>query len=44
MILFQVGCLGLMKAIDHFDLSHEVKFSTYAVPMIIGEIQTLLTR
>ena len=31
--LFQVGCLGLMKAIDHFDLSHEVKFSTYAVPM-----------
>ena len=29
--LFQVGCLGLMKAIDHFDLSHEVKFSTYAL-------------
>ena len=39
--LFQVGCLGLMKAIDHFDLSHEVKFSTYAVPMIIGEIYIL---
>ena len=40
--LFQVGCLGLMKAIDHFDLSHEVKFSTYAVPMIIGEIRRYL--
>ena len=38
--LFQVGCLGLMKAIDH--LSHEVKFSTYAVPMIIGEIRRYL--
>jgi len=31
--LFQVGCIGLMKAIDHFDLSHNVQFSTYAVPM-----------
>lgn len=31
--LFQVGCIGLIKAIDNFDLSHEVKFSTYAVPM-----------
>lgn len=31
--LFQVGCIGLMKAIDNFDLSHEVKFSTYAVPI-----------
>ena len=40
--LFQVGCLGLMKAIDHFDSSHEVKFSTYAVPMIIGEIRRYL--
>ena len=40
--LFQVGCLGLMKAIDHFDLSHEVKFSTYAVPMIVGEIRRYL--
>ena len=40
--LFQVGCLGLMKAIDHFDLSHQVKFSTYAVPMIIGEIRRYL--
>ena len=37
--LFQVGCIGLIKAIDHFDPSHEVKFSTYAVPMIIGEIR-----
>ncbi len=37
--LFQVGCIGLMKSIDNFDLSYEVKFSTYAVPMIIGEIK-----
>lgn len=37
--LFQVGCIGLMKAIDNFDISHEVKFSTYAVPMIIGEVR-----
>ena len=37
--LFQIGCVGLMKAIDNFDLSHEVKFSTYAVPMILGEIR-----
>src|SRR5699024_11889874 len=36
--LFQVGCIGLMKSIDNFDLSHNVRFSTYAVPMIIGEI------
>ena len=34
--LFQIGVVGLMKAIDNFDLSHEVKFSTYAVPMILG--------
>ncbi len=40
--LFQVGCLGLIKAIDNFDLNHEVKFSTYAVPMIIGEIRRYL--
>ncbi len=40
--LFQVGCIGLMKAIDNFDLSHEVKFSTYAVPMILGEIKRYL--
>lgn len=40
--LFQVGCIGLMKAIDNFDLSQNVKFSTYAVPMIIGEIQRFL--
>ena len=40
--LFQVGCMGLMKAVDNFDLSHEVKFSTYAVPMIIGEIRRFL--
>ena len=40
--LFQVGCVGLVKAIDNFDLSHEVKFSTYAVPMILGEIRRYL--
>ena len=40
--LFQVGCIGLIKAIDNFDLSHEVKFSTYAVPMIVGEIKRYL--
>jgi len=40
--LFQVGCIGLMKAIDNFDLSHEVKFSTYAVPMILGEVKRYL--
>jgi len=37
--IFQVGCIGLMKAIDNFDVSQNVKFSTYAVPMIIGEIK-----
>ena len=37
--LFQVGCVGLIKAIDNFDLSYGVKFSTYAVPMIIGEVK-----
>ena len=40
--LFQVGCIGLIKAIDHFDPIHEVKFSTYAVPMILGEIRRYL--
>jgi RNA polymerase sporulation-specific sigma factor len=40
--LFQIGCIGLLKAIDKFDLNYEVKFSTYAVPMIIGEIQRFL--
>lgn len=40
--LFQVGCIGLMKSIDNFDLSQNVKFSTYAVPMIIGEIRRYL--
>jgi len=40
--LFQVGCVGLMKAIDNFDLSQNVKFSTYAVPMIVGEIRRYL--
>lgn len=40
--LFQVGSMGLIKAIDNFDLSHGVKFSTYAVPMIIGEIRRYL--
>ena len=37
--LFQIGCVGLIKAIDNFDLSYNVKFSTYAVPMILGEIR-----
>jgi len=40
--LFQIGCIGLIKSIDKFDLSYDVKFSTYAVPMIIGEIQRFL--
>ena len=40
--LFQVGCIGLMKSIDNFDLSLNVRFSTYAVPMIIGEIRRYL--
>lgn len=40
--LFQVGCIGLIKAIDNFDLAQNVKFSTYAVPMIIGEIRRYL--
>ena len=40
--LFQVGAMGLIKAIDNFDFSHGVKFSTYAVPMIIGEIRRYL--
>lgn len=40
--LFQIGCIGLMKAIDNFDISQNVKFSTYAVPMIIGEIRRYL--
>ena len=40
--LFQIGTIGLIKAIDKFDLSYEVKFSTYAVPMILGEIKRFL--
>jgi len=40
--LFQIGSIGLMKAIDKFDLSYDVKFSTYAVPMISGEIKRFL--
>ncbi|MFR8088899.1 MAG: RNA polymerase sporulation sigma factor SigG [Lachnospirales bacterium] len=40
--LFQVGCIGLIKSIDNFDLSQNVRFSTYAVPMIIGEIRRYL--
>lgn len=40
--LFQVGCIGLIKAIDNFDINQNVKFSTYAVPMIIGEIRRYL--
>ena len=37
--LFQIGCIGLIKAIDNFDVSQNVQFSTYAVPMIIGEMK-----
>ncbi|GAC89806.1 sporulation sigma factor SigF [Anoxybacillus flavithermus NBRC 109594] len=40
--LFQIGCIGLMKSVDKFDLSYDVKFSTYAVPMILGEIQRFI--
>ena len=40
--LFQVGCVGLIKALNNFDMSHGVKFSTYAVPMIIGEVRRYL--
>lgn len=40
--LFQIGTIGLIKAIDNFDLSHGVKFSTYAVPMILGEVKRYL--
>ena len=40
--LFQVGCIGLIKAYENFDMSHNVRFSTYAVPMIIGEIRRYL--
>ncbi len=40
--LFQIGCIGLIKAMDNFDLSQNVQFSTYAVPMIIGEIRRYL--
>ncbi|MBR6137931.1 MAG: sigma-70 family RNA polymerase sigma factor [Bacilli bacterium] len=40
--LFQVGCIGLIKAIDNFDLSYDVQFSTYAVPMIMGEIRRFM--
>lgn len=40
--LFQIGCVGLIKAIDNFDLTQDVKFSTYAVPMILGEIRRYL--
>ena len=40
--VFQAGCVGLIKAIDHFDLKFNVKFSTYAVPMILGEIKRYL--
>lgn len=40
--LFQIGCIGLLKAIDNFDLSHNVRFSTYAVPMIVGEVRRYL--
>ncbi len=40
--LFQVGCIGLIKAIDNFDISQNVQFSTYAVPMVVGEIKRYL--
>ena len=40
--LFQVGCVGLIKAIDHFDINQPVKFSTYGVPMIVGEVRRYL--
>lgn len=40
--LFQIGCIGLVKAIDRFDVNYNVKFSTYAVPMIIGEIRRFI--
>ena len=40
--LFQVGCIGLIKAIDNFDINQDVRFSTYGVPMIIGEIRRFL--
>ena len=40
--LFQIGCIGMIKAIDNFDISLNVQFSTYAVPMIIGEIRRYL--
>lgn len=40
--LFQVGCIGLIKALENFDLKHGVKFSTYAVPMIVGEVRRYL--
>ena len=40
--LFQIGCIGLMKSIDNFDVNQNVRFSTYAVPMIIGEIRRYL--
>ncbi|WP_149454486.1 RNA polymerase sporulation sigma factor SigF [Pasteuria penetrans] len=40
--IFQIGCIGLLKAVDKFNLAYDVKFSTYAVPMILGEIQRFL--
>lgn len=40
--LFQIGCIGLIKAVDHFDTSYDVKFSTYAVPLIMGEIRRFM--
>ena len=40
--LFQIGCIGLIKAIDNFDVTQNVKFSTYAVPMILGEVRRYL--
>ncbi|UKI37768.1 MAG: hypothetical protein L6V93_06710 [Clostridiales bacterium] len=37
--IFQIGCIGILKAIKNFDLSYDVRFSTYAVPLIMGEIK-----
>ena len=40
--LFQIGCIGLIKAVDNFNMDYDVRFSTYAVPMITGEIKRFL--
>lgn len=40
--IFQIGCIGILKAVKNFDLSYDVRFSTYAVPLIMGEIKRFL--